>query len=140
MTRRLLAILSISLIACFAAFGAPAALAVEEGSEQPASGAELQGSEGAPTDDKSIKLVNPLGTKSVPQAIGRIIDTMLGLLGSGAFLMFVWGGFTWLISGGNSDKIKQGKKTIVWATLGLILVFASAGLVRFVLWLVRAGS
>lgn len=92
---------------------------------------------GAPAE---YKLVNPLGTANIPQLIGQILNIFLGILGSGAFLMFVYGGFLWLISGGSADRIKKGKDTMVWAALGLVLVFSSAALVRFVLQVVGAGS
>ena len=39
--------------------------------------------------------------------------------------MLVWGGFEWLTSAGNDEKVKSGTQTMVWAVIGVILVFAS---------------
>lgn len=80
-----------------------------------------------------VKLVNPLSETSVPKLVSRIINIALSLVGSLALLMFVYGGYTWLTSGGSADRIKQGRDIMVWATIGIILVFASYALVRFVL-------
>ena len=86
------------------------------------------------------KLINPLGgtneapagVTSVPVLIANIIKTILGVIGAVALFMFIWGGFTWLTSGGNPDKVKQGKDTLVWATIGLLIIFASYTLVDVV--------
>lgn len=78
-------------------------------------------------------LKNPLQVKTFPELIGRILNAALGTVGSLALLMFIYGGFLWLTSGGSADKISKGKQIMTWAGLGLILIFASYALVRFVL-------
>lgn len=62
----------------------------------------------------------------------KISGWILGLVGSLALLMFVYGGFMFLISAGSSDKIGQAKKIIVAAVIGLIIVFSSYLIIRFV--------
>lgn len=57
---------------------------------------------------------------------------ILGIIGSLALLMFVYGGFMFLISAGSSDKIGQAKKIIIAAVIGLIIVFSSYIIIRFV--------
>jgi uncharacterized membrane protein YjfL (UPF0719 family) len=47
--------------------------------------------------------------------------------------MFVYGGFTWLTSGGSAERIKKGKDILVWAVIGLVVIFASYTAVDFVL-------
>lgn len=78
-------------------------------------------------------LKNPLGTTELPVIVGYVIRAALGLIGSIALLMFIYGGFTWLTSGGSPDKVKKGKDIMVWAIIGLVLVFSSVALVQFVL-------
>lgn len=78
-------------------------------------------------------LNNPMGSKSIEVLIGQLINTAMGVIGSLALLMFVYGGFTWMLSAGNSEKVKKGKDIVVWSALGLSLVFMSYALVRFVL-------
>jgi hypothetical protein len=81
----------------------------------------------------TYRLRNPLKAANFTQLVGSIINTGLGLLGSLAFLMFVYGGFLWLTAGGAADRISKGKDVMKWAVIGLILVFGSYALVRFVL-------
>ena len=57
---------------------------------------------------------------------------ILGIIGSLALLMFVYGGFMFLISAGSSDKVGQAKKIIVAAVIGLVIVFSSYLIIRFV--------
>lgn len=75
---------------------------------------------------KATCLENPLGQKiEAEDIIGTIIKGSLGVVGALALLMMVWGGFQWLISAGNSEKIEAGSKTMLWAAIGVFLVFAS---------------
>lgn len=82
------------------------------------------------------KLSNPLGTdKNMADpnyVIGKIINSVLGVVGTIALAMFIYGGFRWMTSGGG-DGVKAGKETIVWATFGLIVIFMAYAIVNFVL-------
>jgi hypothetical protein len=53
-------------------------------------------------------------------------------VGAVALLMFVYGGLLWLTSGGAADKVNKGKEVMVWAVIGLVVIFSSYGLVKFV--------
>lgn len=76
-----------------------------------------------------ITLVNPLKYKPGPNYIfelfGGIIKWVMGIMGSLTLLMFVWGGFLWVTSGGNPEKVKKGSDTMLWAAIGVFLVLAS---------------
>ncbi len=58
---------------------------------------------------------------------------ILGIVGSLALIMFIYGGFTFLISGGSSEKVGQARKIIIAAVIGLIIVFSSYLIIKFVL-------
>ena len=58
---------------------------------------------------------------------------ILGIVGSLALIMFIYGGFMFLISSGSSEKIGQAKKILVAAVIGLLIVFASYLIIQFVL-------
>ena len=74
----------------------------------------------------AVSLNNPLGDgTTIYSLIGRLIKFLLGLSGSVALLMFVWGGFQYLWSAGDDNKVKMGKKTISNAALGLVIIFSS---------------
>lgn len=81
----------------------------------------------------TVNLTNPIGSDSIPALIGRVITAVLGVVGSLALLMVIYGGFTWMLAAGNSEKIKKGRDIIVWAMLGLVVIFTSYALVRFVI-------
>ena len=75
-------------------------------------------------------LENPIGigqkgTTEASAIIGTIIKAALGIVGALTLLMLVWGGFQWLTSAGNAEKVKMGTQTMVWAIIGVLLVFAS---------------
>jgi len=83
---------------------------------------------------KAITLDNPLGKDiTVQTLVGRVISAVLGIVGSIALLMFIYGGFLWLTSSGNEQKITQGKQVLTWATIGLAVIFLSYTLVNFVI-------
>jgi len=65
--------------------------------------------------------------------IGNGIKTILGIVGSVALAVFIYGGVLWLTSGGNETRIKKGKDVILWATLGLVIIFAAYAIVGFFL-------
>jgi hypothetical protein len=85
----------------------------------------------------SLEDVNPIKRLSkdaqIPDLIGRVIQAMLGLVGSIALVMFIYGGIVWMTSQGNDQKVKQGKDILIWATLGLVVIFTSYALTKFVI-------
>jgi hypothetical protein len=81
----------------------------------------------------STCLSNPLSVNSPQALIGNIINSILGVVGSIALIMFIYGGFTWLTSGGSAENVKKGKDIIIWATIGLAVIFLSYGLVKYLL-------
>jgi len=66
-------------------------------------------------------LEDPLGERDIPTLVGNIISYILSLVGVLALVMFIYGGLTWMISGGNEEKIKKAAATIKAAIIGLIL-------------------
>jgi len=109
------------LVIIFLFFGVNLAFAQDSAANNPCKG--------------SLCLQNPLGNViTTPQAlIGRIIDSVLGVVGSIALLMFVYGGLTWMTSSGNDEKVKKGRDIILWSAIGLVVIFMSYALTRFVL-------
>lgn len=74
---------------------------------------------------KAAELPNPLKANSVPELARNVIQGLLGVAGAIALFYLVWGGITWMTSQGNTDRIKKGKDTIVWAIFGLAAIFFS---------------
>ena len=72
-----------------------------------------------------ISFPSALGTATPQEVIGRIIKALLGIVGSLAFVMFLYGGIRWMLARGNADEITLAKRTIVWAVLGLVIIFSA---------------
>ncbi|MBL7058207.1 hypothetical protein ISS03_02615 [Patescibacteria group bacterium] len=89
----------------------------------------------------STKFPNPLsgvtsgasGEAAIPLIIGQVIKSVLGIVGSLALAMFVYGGLIWMTAAGAPDKITKGKDVLVWASIGLLVIFSSYALVAFVI-------
>lgn len=110
---------------------------------QQSSGTCAKGTTSTPatnTTATGVNLVNPLATSDVRVIIGTLIKAALGLSGSLALVMFIWGGFMWLTSNGNAEKIEKGKQIIIWATLGLIFIFFGYTIVNAVISAITSGS
>ncbi|MBU1663744.1 pilin, partial [Patescibacteria group bacterium] len=89
-----------------------------------------------PTTNSTVSLPNPIGSiagTSIPTLLGNIIKSVLGVVGSLALVMFIYGGITWMLSGGNQEQVTKGKNILIWATIGIVIIFTSYALVKFVL-------
>lgn len=85
------------------------------------------------TNNPPVTLDNPIGEDDPRVILGNILRLVLGLVGSVALVVFVFGGLTWMTSAGNTDRVTQGRDTLVWAAIGLIVIFASYTVVAFIL-------
>ncbi len=63
--------------------------------------------------------------------LGNIAQLILAITGGLALLMFVYGGFLLLSSGGSSDKVTQGKNTLKAAVIGIVIVLLAGYLIRW---------
>ncbi len=69
----------------------------------------------------------------------QIAQWILGITGSLALLMFVIGGFTWLISAGRQKWVDMGTTTLFNALIGLLIVFGSWFLIDIIISTVAPG-
>jgi len=85
-------------------------------------------------------LIDPLGLTTLPNGSSpafvffgqRVIGFMVNLLGVAVVMMYVWGGLQWMLSAGSEDKISKAKKTLLYATIGAIVVLSSYLLIKFI--------
>jgi hypothetical protein len=80
----------------------------------------------------SLALNLPLGDIKATTLIGRIIGSILGIVGSIALLMFVYGGITWMTARGDEKRASSGKAIVTWATLGIIAIFSAYAVIKLV--------
>lgn len=69
--------------------------------------------------------------------IGKILFTAIG---SVAFVMFIYGGLTMILSMGNAEKVKKGQEILVAAVVGIIIAFGAYLLIDFVLNTLQVGQ
>jgi hypothetical protein len=94
----------------------------------------------APMLSRAAVLTDPLGGVGVNGLVSNLIRAVLGITGSVALLMFVWGGFQWLFSAGEADRVKKGKDTIKWAVLGIVVILTAYILVNSVVSILESGT
>lgn len=86
----------------------------------------------APNDKEIIKLTNPLPSTNIPTIVGTAIKAAMGIMGSLALVVFVYGGFRWLTAAGNSESIEIGTSAMIWATIGIFIIFSSYAILQLV--------
>lgn len=90
---------------------------------------------------RAAELYNPLGKDAtITTVIGRLITSLLGVTGSIALLMFVYGGFLWLISAGEAERVKKGKEVMKWAILGLVVIIGAYTIVSAIVTALESGT
>ena len=65
------------------------------------------------------------------QTFANVGQLILGITGSFALLMFVYGGFTLLTSGGASEKVSKGKTIITNSIIGIVIILTSGLLIQY---------
>jgi type IV secretory pathway VirB2 component (pilin) len=78
-------------------------------------------------------------TTTVPtelqQVITRIKRTLQGLAFLIAVVFIILGGYQFLTAAGSAEKIEAGKKNIMWALIGLVVILLAEILARTACWL-----
>ncbi len=92
------------------------------------------------TTPSGFSSLNRLGETDIQKIIGRVIKILMGVIGGIALVMFVYGGVLWMISAGSAEKTKKAMDTILWASLGIIVILASYAIVNFIFSDVFGGS
>lgn len=89
-------------------------------------------------------VTDPLGTSCIEQGTGgtltktdprivaaRIINVVLGVLGTIATILIFYAGFLWMTAAGNDDQVGKAKSIMSAAVIGLIVVLASYSISTF---------
>lgn len=64
--------------------------------------------------------------------LGTVIQSLLIFAGAVAVLFLIIGGFRYVVSAGSADQVEGAKKTILYAILGLIVIFIAYVLVKLI--------
>ncbi|MCC6563687.1 Ig-like domain-containing protein [Candidatus Uhrbacteria bacterium] len=73
------------------------------------------------------------GTTDIYTIVGRIINIVLGLLGTVLLVIMLYSGYEWMTSGGDPGKVDSAKTRIRNAVIGLVIIMSSFAIVNFIL-------
>ncbi len=106
---------TIALFACVVFFVARAALA------QPNLGINSLAEGGVQLAQTDIRII-----------IARIVQVFLGLLGTIAVVLIIYGGWQWMSAAGDAAKIGAARKTLINAAIGLAIILSAFGIAQFI--------
>jgi len=75
-----------------------------------------------------LELKNPLKADTFTKLVNNIANWVFLLASPLAFLIFMWGGFLFMVSGGNEEKVTKAKQLMFWAAIGLMVCLIGTGL------------
>lgn len=84
-------------------------------------------------DDCPCRAQGLCSLSQVTQLAVNFIILILGISGSVALLMFVYGGFNWVFAQGRSEYIQTGKDTMKHAVIGLAIIFGAYAMVNLII-------
>lgn len=105
-------------------FGAPAGVIAAD---------TVRGGLIAPTDNLTTIAGATGGEGSFRAIIKRIVDYILLFLGLIAVIMIIYGGFLYVTSAGNEENVAKGKKILIYAAVGIVIILISFALVNTLL-------
>lgn len=78
--------------------------------------------------------------KSLPVLMTSLLSILVALLAIVVFFYLVWGGVSWITSGGDKGKTETARGRIVAAVVGLIIVISSYAILQIILRFLGFGS
>ena len=67
------------------------------------------------------------------KVVTQIINPIILLLSAGAFIVFLWGVFEFVVHAGDAKNREDGRKAILWGLVGLVIIFGAYGIINVVL-------
>jgi hypothetical protein len=128
--RHLLMILSVATIA------APLLVGSVGGASCNNIGTEVgEGASGAATGTQTDICNSGTGTATtdVTTLASKVVNYFSIIVGAIAIIMIIVGGFRYITSGGQSEKVGGAKNTLIYAIIGLVIVALAQLIVHFVL-------
>lgn len=71
------------------------------------------------------------GANQTRESVVRVINFVLTFLALIAVIFVIVGGFRILAAGGNEENVTKGRKTIIYAIIGLLIIFFARVIVGF---------
>lgn len=72
-------------------------------------------------------------TQTPTTLIGVILGALAYLASTLLLILIIYGGYLWMTAGGNEEKVGQGRKYIIWAIIGYLIIGASYIIINFII-------
>ena len=82
--------------------------------------------------DLSLPGDGNLDENNVRLVVGNTIKILLGFIGLIAVIIILYGGFIWMTSAGNEEKVSKARATITAGLIGLTIIIFAYALTSFV--------
>lgn len=76
--------------------------------------------------------VNVPNKSSADTILVNLLDMVYLAAGIAAVIAIIIGGFWYVTSDGNAEKIKRGKNAIIYASVGLVVILLAFGITGFI--------
>lgn len=70
--------------------------------------------------------------QDVKPLFSKVVDGLMTILGVISIIVLVYGGFRYVTSGGDSNKLSGAKNTILYAIVGIVIALLAYAIVNFV--------
>ncbi len=88
----------------------------------------------------SLEFKNPLAAKDLRELINALLVWIFWLAIPTAVIMIVFAGITMMGSQGDPEKFSQGKKILLWAVVGLAVIFIGEGFIALIRSILNLGK
>ena len=68
------------------------------------------------------------------KVIVQILNPLVMLFAAGAFVVFIWGVFEFVLHAGDAKKRSEGRSAIFWGIVGLVIIFGAYGIINSALY------
>lgn len=83
----------------------------------------------SPARRGGIDFSSPLGSYNFQEIVSNVISGLIKLATPIAAIMVIWGAFLFITSAGNENKLRDARKTILWAAVGYGVLWIAWGVV-----------
>ena len=112
----------------------PLVAVAQSGGDNPPQGANIKG------NFDTVGEYAAMSTRSLPETIGFLINSFLGLLGIILVVIIIYAGYLWMTDMGNAENVKKAKSMIVQAIIGMVILMAAYAIASFVIDAIMAGT
>ncbi|MBI4276692.1 hypothetical protein HY629_02535 [Candidatus Uhrbacteria bacterium] len=73
-----------------------------------------------------------LSNKPLMASVGGLINIFLGILGTVAVVIVIYGGFLWMTASGNTEQVEKAQKLLVQGLIGFVIIALAWSIASFV--------